>query len=337
MINLLVRLATYAPLAHLTGPALELEQQWIRLEQAGWPPEPDTWVGNGWHGMTIEYQPDQTYILVLEHGLYERTHDRFLVVCDDGRWKVMQHAVGQDGAWLQPARELPGQDGNLTPELAIELIRVAENATGPWAAQVLTGTALELNRVTAMYRARGLKPERAPWWRVTDQMELTPVSQDLVEGQVGNLRIRLQKVDGLWKIQNYTEGGNWIKTTTDMRLKASGSVFDPPFSIWPGIADQKAVERLVGTPDEVHTEGSETVFSYKQRQIEVRFNAQGKVTLLSMKNGAPGSGVRVGSPVELWELVYGPQAETVPNVKHHLRYVSKDGKVSEIIYSSASN
>lgn len=339
MIDLLVRLSTYAPLAYLTGPALELEEQWIRLEGAGWPPESGTWVSHGWFALSIQDEPDQTYVVDLEHGLYIRTHDRFQVVCNDGRWQVKQHAVGLDGAWMEPARELPGQRGELTPELATALAQVAERATGPWSAQVLTGKALEWERVDAMNRARGLKPLLKQWWRATDDVKLTPTSENLVEGEFVNstLRIRLEKADGLWKIQDFTEGGQWTGTPTDMRLTNSGWVFDPPFSIQPGITNRETVERLLGTPDSVKADGSESVVSYDQRHIEVRFSAQGKVTVLSMKTGSPNSGVRVGSPVELWELVYGPQVETVQNVKQRLWYVSKDGKVPEIIYSVASN
>lgn len=56
--------------------------------------------------------------------------------------------------------ELLGESGDLTASLAIELVRVAEHTTGPWAAQVLTGYALRSERVQAIYRSRHLIPER---------------------------------------------------------------------------------------------------------------------------------------------------------------------------------
>jgi hypothetical protein len=141
----------------------------------------------------------------------------------------------------------------------------------------------------------------------------------------------------LWKIQNFTEGGTWVTQLVDTTWTKSGLVFDPPFSIQPGVTVPEKVEGFLGPPDTITSDGSETVFAYHRRQIQVRFDARGRVKLLSMKTGASGSGVKVGSPVALWEMVYGPQAEVDEDVKDRLLYVCRNGKVSEIIYTASGN
>lgn len=338
MMDLLARISTYAPLDHLTGPALEIEQQWLHLQSAGWPAEPATWTSHAWFDLSIAGEADQTYVVNLQHGLHERSDDKFLVVCSDGRWKVKQRAVGRDGQWLEPPQEVLGQRGVLTLQLVVELIRIAQTSTGPWLAQVTFGNALEWGRVDAVYRARGLKPLPDPWRGATDRVELTQPGEFQAEGQFlgSGFSVRLERVDGLWKIQDYTEGGAWVGPPDDVHLRESGRVFDSPFGILLGVTDEKDVQRLLGTPDLERAVESGKICTYHLRRLEIWYDVEGRVASLSMKTGAPMSGVRVGSPVALWELVYGPQDGPVRATKQRLTYVAEDGKVVEIRVTAES-
>lgn len=338
MTDLLVRVSMYSPLPYLTGPALKIEEQWLEMQRAGWPEESGTWVGRTWLALEINRESDDSYVVLLRHGwltVKATDEDRFLVVCNDGKWQVKQYARGANGPWVQPAQELPGQRGDLTPELAANLVSVAASSTGPWFAQVATGNALAWDRIAEVYRARGLKPLPNPWKSGAKGVVITPVDAEHAEGRVQANRpfLRFEKVDGLWKIQDFTEGGEWVGPPQDWRLTDTQSVFDPPFGILLGKTDAKAIEQGFGTPDSVNTTASGKVYVYNRRKLEVEFNSEGTVASFSMRSGAPGSGVRIGSPVALWELIYGLQSESSGPASQQLKYVVQDGKVTQITFA----
>jgi hypothetical protein len=338
MTDLLVRVSMYAPLVHLTGPALEIEQQWLEMESKGWPEESNTWVGHAWSALNIAKGSDETYVVQLQNGgEYSIDYDKFMVVCIANIWQVKQFARGLDGPWLEPARELPGQRGALTPKLVTELVKVAQRSRGPWFAQVATGNALEWERVDEVTRARGRKPLPMQWGKMSDQMALSQLDETHADARFpgsANLALRLEKVDGLWMIENYTEGGDWLPSPSAERISTPGLVFDPPFEVVLGKTDTTIIEHSFGSPDSVKTTDLGKVYSYNRRQIEVRFDSRGKVSAFSMKTGASNSGVRIGSPVALWELIYGPPDTSATTSNEQLLYNAQDGKVAEITWTA---
>lgn len=334
MTKLLARVSMHAPLDYLTGPALEIEKQWLEMERLGWPEASGTWVGHAWFALDIAPGAADAWIVRLQHGEVERTEDRFEVLCNEGRWQVKQYARGVDGAYLRPAQALPGQGGELSVSLAEELIKAAGTATGPWFAQVATGNALSWGRFSEVYRARGWNAPLLPWTRPIVNLTITAIDEAHAEALLEGKRpfLRFEKVDGLWKIENFTEGGKWVGPPKDVRLNEPGWVFDPPFGVLLGNTDMKVIEERFGAPDVVKAMDSGTVYIYSDRLIEVAFDAQGKVSAFSMKTGAPNSGVRIGSPVALWELIYGPYSATAKSGTQPLpRYVAKDGRIVEIL------
>jgi hypothetical protein len=332
VIGLLVRVSMHAPLAHLTGPALEIEKQWLRLESEGWPEEAGTWVGDVWFAVDIADGGNQTHLVQLQHGVVgveSRKYTRFSITCNSGHLQVKQQARGLDGPWMEPANELPGQRGDLTPSVVAGLLKAAQGASGPWFAQVATGNALGWQRVDEIYRARGLKPLPDPWKGAAQDAIVNRLDDTHAEVRfpTGTLAIRFERVDGLWKISEYTEGGKWVGAPRDVRLSESGLVFDPPFGVLVGSTDQKRIDLAFGPPDTVKAIDRGKVYFYNLRSIEVTFDANGKVRSISSKTGAPNSGVRVGSPTAQWELIYGPLVEPKKTATEHLKATVQDGKV----------
>lgn len=112
-------------------------------------------------------------------------------------------------------------------------------------------------------------------------------------------------------------------------MRFEGVLFDPPMSVLLGVTDKGKIEEYFGLPDEeAQTEAGE-VYTYKGRQMEVRFDTSGKVIAFSMRTGALNSGVRIGSPISHWELIYDG-AEGVPSKNQSLTFAAKDGRVAEI-------
>lgn len=329
MLGLLARVSTYAPLPHLTGPALELELQWLTLQQTGWPAESGTWVSNAWFGLEISPGPSEAYTVHLAHSEYVRTVDQFVVVCSGDRWQVKQHFNGYTGKWEESARELPGQRGELTPTLIRALVEVGHKEKGPWFAQVTTGNSLARGRIVEIGRARAWKIYDA-WRFAVGTPTLIHMDETHAEAHFagGSYRLRLEKADGLWKVENATEGGEWIPAPQPLHLFPPGPI--ELFGLSLGHTDIARIEKLFGPPDSVKTTEWGMVYTYSHRKITVQFDSHGKMSAFAMKTGAPDSGVRVGSPVALWETVYGRQLTDERPAYDQLTYVAREGRIVEI-------
>lgn len=74
-------------------------------------------------------------------------------------------------------------------------------------------------------------------------------------------------MDGLWQIENYTEGGRWLQPPPAERLQVEGVLSDSPMDLLLGVTEKAKIEELFGLADEVAQTEAGAVYTYKGRQM----------------------------------------------------------------------
>lgn len=335
MYRLLVQLTRYAPLKYLVGDARENELQWIALDNRDWPPT-GRWAfaGQPWSGLEIRTDAAGAFLVDLTYG-QNGTNITFQVVCAEGYWHVSK--TGNRQWWAPLPAGIPGQEGPLTVKLARQLADEAMIRTGPNLTMVATGQQLELGRIEAIKVASDWVKTAFPWPNYNNELRIT-VQDDThaaaectdKNGKSAGECLRFVREDGRWKIENHTIDGQWpqYKVGKDRRpLELRQEIFGLKLGM-----SRADVERIVGQPDRRETTQSGEIYRYMLREFDVRFDQGGTVSEVTIRAGATHSGIMVGAPISMVEVLYGPAPDyTYPFDRDKaLQFSVQDGRIVSI-------
>ncbi|HWI63417.1 MAG TPA: hypothetical protein VNT75_16390 [Symbiobacteriaceae bacterium] len=344
MFRLLVELTRYAPLDFLVGDARAYELQRLALDEMAWPPTPDDWTGLPWKELAIKsdtegrFRVSIAYDVPAKYGVgvpYTSEMD-FQVLCADGHWRVAK--TGGPTSWAVLPSGVPGQQGELTPELAALLAYEAFTRGGVWLVPVATGHELESGRIADIKRATGwFRKIQAPWPNIRgNPIQITRQDDTHALGEWSNKNgapsgefVRFEKIGGMWKVENHTYQGVWLP---DGKVGFSPVDDDQEiFHLTLGL-DRAAVESRVGVPDERESTETGTVYHYNLRQLDVSFDRGDKVTAVSIAAGSTFQGIKVGAPISMVEALWGPKPDnTYPfGDGNRLLFSVQDGRISRI-------
>ncbi|HEY3367382.1 MAG TPA: hypothetical protein VGK74_20180 [Symbiobacteriaceae bacterium] len=287
------------------GEAREIFQQEAAAVAQGWSPRYiNDWQKEIWKDFTFEPKSERTAVMSLVS--YSDTTEyttRFELTCSQ-TWRISRIGVGSQ--WFTPIpRSLPGQSGDLTPELAMALVKDAALTYGTFRMSVsATGKELERGRQYDVAVAGGASRHPTYWNETATYLELTPQSTDRVIGKWSGDHLKdsflFVRVDGLWKVADYTTGGQWGPA----RLQG--------FSDPRPIGDEKSLLgiRLGEREREAPLPNNQlTAWIFMSRGVSVYYDADRRVREIGLESGASQRGLKTGDTVETVRYLYGQPTE----------------------------
>lgn len=315
--KILVRLSSSPPgdvLPLATGEARQILEEENSFVAEGWPPAfLNGWMQEAWLSLRVTPLTDQTALILLTHGNPDwQTTTRFEVTCGDG-WQLSR--IGDSSSWYSPApSQLPGQTGELTSDLALQIVADALEHYGTTRMRVsTTGPERERGQLLAVAVAAGATLQAQAWGGLGTNLRLERTSPtqavghwvDAMGSETGE-RVLFARVDGTWKLADHAEGGKWAP------IRRPG--FAEPRSISSdygllGVSmgmSRQTLGALLGTPDRV--DGQSLLFS--GRGLEVDVNDLGRVRRIATTSGATIRGLRVGDSAYTARRLYGTPAQS---------------------------
>lgn len=308
----LVRLSSTTPEERLTfavGPAREVLAQENEFVAEGWPRgSMNQWMQEAWKTFEVSQGPDGTASVSLTHATsLDSSSTRFKFVWV-GQWRLVQ--IGDGYAWYAPfPKTIPGQEGDLTERLALEIVDHALSYYGaPRMRTSTTGREAERGRLLAIAVIAGASLRPQAWGGVGPRLRLRQEAQNRVigywlddQGQPTGERVLFERENGLWKLADHTEGGEWAparRTGFDLPRGVSSDMYLLGLD-WP--MNEAGVRKLAGPPDQV----TDATWIYRSRGLAVTFDEKGRVRRIAARSGATMRGVMVGDSLQTVRSLYG--------------------------------
>jgi hypothetical protein len=256
-----------------------------------------------------------------------------------GRWRVRRS--GKSGLFEGPLARVEGQDGLLTESLALRLVDETRGREGPGLALVAGGAEMEDGRQETLRYALGQTSKyTTPWPGVSKRLRLTPEGETamvgawlLEDGMETGESVRFERVDGLWKVMNHTLNGKWLALHPAGNGTPRGVVRTDLTLLGVALGSSRTdVLRLLGEPDAESGEPGNRTVEYHLRQMQIRFGADDRVQVVSVRSGGSKSGILIGTPAEVVRLIHGPSSNFVYALREGqaLEFKVEGGVVVEI-------
>lgn len=297
----------------------------ILAEQAafvaeGWPSAYfNGWPSQAWLGIDLQAEGKQL-IAELEHGETGiRSITQFRFTCrEQGQWALTD--VGTEQRWYVPYEsELDNQRGDLTESLAIALVQdVLEYYGAPRMRISASGPELERGRQASIAQATG-GSIKSTWPEKGHRLILRAESPDRVVGSWLNDKsdptgenVLFAKVEGLWKITDHTEGGNWARDIESTPIQTIPNLDPGLLGLRLGLR-QADVIALIGKPDKE----TDAVHSYSGRDFDVSYTKENQLVRIVVRSGSTAPGLTVGDTVKSVVELYGkPQKRSGNSIEY---------------------
>jgi len=316
-LDYLVKLTSVPPeerVAMTVGEARKIFAQEASFIAEGWPSFDLTgWRKEAWLDLTVTPGEEAT-LVTLRHGeLFGERTTRFEMRCAEGKWAASQ--IGSSFHWFTALpSQLPGQDGELTEELALAILHDLKSRYGEHHMYFTTaGNERERARRLVVY-ARAGETIRRPW-RLPgfDLLKLRPESPDRViaegyneDGTPSGERLLFVREGGLWRIADHTEGGEWAPLTEPHREGPPPLTYETALmGMTPG-ASVNDVDRLLPW--------DENGFSPLVTERRLTWDFDRGLLWVKARTGSTYRGLQVGDPLQLAMALYGEPTERLDDM-----------------------